>query len=181
MTLDDVDLKRDTITVNGKTGRRTIPFGAKTGAALERYIRLRAKAAHADDESLWLGPEGGPTPSGIEQMLNRRSRAAGLGRINPHRLRHTSASRWLEGGGEEGDAVHLFGWADATMLHKRLRPVCCHRATSSRRFPSAAAYEPTMVAVKVTFRLAPWRRASSPTSYMTPVVSTVLRNNTAPS
>jgi integrase len=45
---------------------------------------------------------------------HRGSKAAGLGRINPHRLRHISASRWLETGGSEGDAVALFGWADAT-------------------------------------------------------------------
>ena len=118
MLVPAVDVKHDTTTVTGKTGTRTIPFGDKTGMALHRYLRLRAKHPQSRCPELWIGPKGALTPSGIEQMLNRRSTAAGLGRINPHRLRHTSASHFLENGGNEGDAVALFGWSDATMIHK---------------------------------------------------------------
>jgi site-specific recombinase XerD len=118
MLVPDVDLKRDMITVTGKTGTRTLPFGSKTGTAVDRYLRLRAKHPQAACPELWVGLKGPLSPSGIVQMLERRSIAAGLGRINPHRLRHTSASHFLENDGNEGDAVVLFGWVDATMIHK---------------------------------------------------------------
>lgn len=118
MQMTGVNVRNDTITVKGKTGERTIPFGSKTGMAFDRYIRLRAKHPQATCPEFWIGPKGSFSASGIAQMLNRRSRAAGLGRINPHRLRHTSASHFLENGGREGDAVALFGWTDATMIHK---------------------------------------------------------------
>jgi integrase len=118
LRLVDIDLKNDIITVVGKTGERRIPFGTKTGQALDRYLRLRAKHPKSQCSEAWIGLKGGLTSSGIAQMLNRRSRAAGLGRINPHRLRHTSASHFLENDGREGDAVALYGWSDATMIHK---------------------------------------------------------------
>jgi site-specific recombinase XerC len=41
--LDDLDMKADQVTVRGKGDRvRILPFGTKTGTALERYLRLRA-------------------------------------------------------------------------------------------------------------------------------------------
>jgi site-specific recombinase XerD len=139
LLVSDVDLKRDTITVTGKTGTRTFPFGAKTGTAIDRYLRLRAKHGHARCPELWIGPKGALSPSGIAQMLNRRSTAAGLGRVNPHRLRHTAASRFLEQGGNEGDAVVLFGWKDATMIHKVYgRSAAVQRAQKAARRMSMA-------------------------------------------
>lgn len=133
MQVTDVDVRHDKITVTGKTGTRTFPFGSKTGTALGRYLRLRAKSPHAAKPALWVGAQGALTPSGIAQVLNRRSRAAGLGWSNPHRLRHASASRWLEDGGSEGDAVQLFGWVDATMIHK-----VCGRSAAVERAHKAA-------------------------------------------
>jgi site-specific recombinase XerD len=75
----DLDLKHDNITVTGKTGTRTFPFGAKTGTAIDRYMRLRAKHPRAACPELWVGPKGALSPSGIAQMLNRRSTAARAG------------------------------------------------------------------------------------------------------
>lgn len=34
---------------------RMVPFGAKTTAALDRYVRLRGRHKRADDPALWLG------------------------------------------------------------------------------------------------------------------------------
>jgi site-specific recombinase XerD len=139
LRLLDVDRKREVITVSGKTGTRSFPFGHKTGTAIDRYLRLRAKHAWAASPALWVGPKGALSESGIAQMLNRRSRAAGLGRINPHRLRHTTASNFLEQGGNEGDAVALFGWKDATMIHKVYgRSAAVRRAHKAARRMSVA-------------------------------------------
>jgi len=50
----------------------SVPFGAKTGVALDRYLRLRLRHSQADSPALGLGPKGGLTDSGIAQMLERR-------------------------------------------------------------------------------------------------------------
>ena len=41
---DDLDMRADQLTVRGKGDRlRILPFGTKTGTALERYLRLRGR------------------------------------------------------------------------------------------------------------------------------------------
>jgi site-specific recombinase XerC len=44
ITLVDLDMRTDQVTVLGKGDRvRILPFGAKIGTSLERYLRLRTK------------------------------------------------------------------------------------------------------------------------------------------
>jgi hypothetical protein len=51
------------------------------------------------------------TPSGIRQMLWRRSDAAGLERrVHPHQLRHSKADAWLSAGGSELGLRKQMGW-----------------------------------------------------------------------
>lgn len=92
LTLDDLDLDNHVVLVLGSGRRpRAVPFGAKTGSALTRYLRVRPAAATT---ALWLGPQAtAMTTSGVGQMLKRRARQAGLGHIHPHQHRHTGASR----------------------------------------------------------------------------------------
>lgn len=87
---EDVDLQEEVLHVTGKGRRpRAVPFGAKTGVALDRYLRLRLRLRHsqADSPALWLGPKGGLTDSGIAQMLERRCLQAGIEKVHPHQLR----------------------------------------------------------------------------------------------
>jgi integrase len=52
-------------------------------------------------------------------MLERRCGQAGIERIKPHQLRHTSADMWLaESGGDETSAMRLFGWRSRQMLSR---------------------------------------------------------------
>lgn len=124
MTLDDLDLDQQHITVHGKGRRtRTVAYGAKTAEALDRYLRLRAKHKDRALPDLWLaepghhkGPLGYP---GIGLMLRRRAREAGVsGNLYPHRFRHTAADSQLEAGMEEGDVMRLFGWRTRSMLDR---------------------------------------------------------------
>ena len=87
-------MKADQVTVCGKGDRvRILPFGTKTGTALERYLRLRTRHKLAGLSWLWLGSRGREvTPSGVTQMLERRAGIAGLDHVNPHMFRHTAAS-----------------------------------------------------------------------------------------
>jgi site-specific recombinase XerD len=68
----DVDLDvHDVVHVVGKGSRgRSVPFGGRTGTALDRYLRERARHKLAKLPNLWIGSRGGPmTESGIAQML----------------------------------------------------------------------------------------------------------------
>lgn len=132
LTLDDLDLDTDVVLVLGKGRRpRAVPFGAKTGSALTRYLRLRPAAT---TRALWLGPRATPmTTSGVGQMLERRAGQAGLGHIHPHQLRHTAASRWLAAGGSEGDAMRLFGWRSREMLGRYGASAADDRARDAAR------------------------------------------------
>ena len=55
----DLDLDADVAHVVG-TGRRprALPFGDKTGTALARYLRARARDKHAERPELWLAEKG---------------------------------------------------------------------------------------------------------------------------
>jgi len=117
LTVSDLDLDNDVVLVLGKGRRpRSVPFGAKTGSALTRYMRLRVSHKLAASQSLWLGTRSVLSGNGVAQMLSRRAEQAGLGHVHPHQLRHTAASRWLAAGGSEGDAMRLFGWRSREML-----------------------------------------------------------------
>ena len=63
-----------------------------------------------DSPSLWVGKKGTLTPDGIRQMLERRARQAGTGKIHPHMLRHSFAHHWMVTGGQESDLMRLAGW-----------------------------------------------------------------------
>jgi integrase/recombinase XerC len=129
-----LDLDSDVVTVLGKGRReRGIPFGSKTGQALDRYVRLRALHPRQGLPHLWLGKKGPLTNSGVQQMLRRRAAKVGLPVLYPHMLRHTAAHEWLDNGGNETDAMRLFGWRSRQMLERYGASVAVQRAQDSAR------------------------------------------------
>lgn len=140
MTVADLDLRHDQVTIRGKGDHvRVVPFGAKTGTAVDRYLRQRAKHPKVDLPALWLGGRGqGLTASGLEQMLRRRCRRAGLDPIHPHQLRHTSAHNWADSGGSDQDAMILFGWKSPEMPRIYGRSASAERARRAARRASLA-------------------------------------------
>lgn len=121
----DVDFVQDVIHTVVKGGRqRAIPFGNKTGLALERYIRRRAEFLRthrvALDGPLWIGSlrKDRLLPNGIAQMLVRRCEEAGLPRLHPHQFRHTFAHVWRVEDGDETDLMRLMGWSSRQMLNR---------------------------------------------------------------
>lgn len=136
LTLDDVDLDHDVIHVIGKGRRaRVVHFGSKTGLAVERYLRIRSKDRQADTPHVWLGEKGrGPlTDNGIEQLLRRRGRAAGIPRIHPHLFRHTAAHWWQANGGSESDLMANMGWKSPQMLRRYGASLAAERAREAHR------------------------------------------------
>jgi site-specific recombinase XerC len=117
---NDLDLRAQMVTVFGKGSKvRVIPYGMKTGEALDRYLRLRSKHELRALPHLWLGSRGKEiTPSGLQQMLRRRADRAGIGHVFPHQLRHSAYHAYDLAGGSQGSAMALFGWSSAAMpLH----------------------------------------------------------------
>ncbi len=135
LKVTDVDLRHlDVIHVTGKGGKsRAIPFGAKTGKALERYIRERRTHRDAEAEALWLGQRGPFSVWGVEDRLKVRARMAGVEDLHAHRFRHTFAADWLASGGQERDLMRLAGWDSDAMLQVYGRATADQRAQDAHR------------------------------------------------
>jgi len=134
LRVDDVDFDLQVVVVLGKGRRpRSVPFATNTGQAIERYLRVRSRHIRAASEALWLGPKGPLTDSGIAQMLRRRCTKAGIDQLHPHQLRHTAAHQWLAMGGNEGDAMRLFGWRSRQMLNRYGASAADERARDAYR------------------------------------------------
>jgi len=134
LRLDEVDFETQVLVVLGKGSRpRSVPFGAKTAQALDRYLRVRKGHPLASSPMLWLGTKGALGDSGVAQMLRRRCADAGIDQLHPHQLRHTAAHNWLAMGGNEGDAMRLFGWRSRQMLNRYGASAADERARESYR------------------------------------------------
>jgi integrase/recombinase XerC len=100
LQVDAVDLTTMRIVVMGKGRReRVAPFTAETALALDRYLRERRRTHWKSSPSLWVGHVGPMSPNGVGEMLERRSRVAGIPKVNPHAFRHRFADRWKAAGG----------------------------------------------------------------------------------
>lgn len=129
----DVSLPHKTIRVVLKGGdEHIVPVGRKAAAALDRYLRARARHRHAASRWLWLGTAGRDPghfgAAGIQDMLERRGRAAGIGHLTPHYFRRTFAHDWLNSGGSELDGMRIAGWKTRAMIEQYAGDLAAERA-----------------------------------------------------
>jgi site-specific recombinase XerD len=133
---EDVNLPGRIIRITLKGGdEHYVPLGRKAAAALDRYLRARARHPRADSPWLWLGFAGRDTGhfgiAGIQDMLERRGKEAGLGKITPHMFRRTFAHSWLAAGGSELDAMRIAGWKTRVMVEHYAGELAAERARAA--------------------------------------------------
>lgn len=135
LSVDDVDLDGKIVRVLGKFSRpRAVPFGRKTTAALDKYMRERARHPHASSsDGLWLGRQGQLNDGAVDMIIRRRARQAGLPGTHAHLFRHGFAHAWLSQGGQEQDLMQLAGWRSRTMLGRYGASAAAERARDAYR------------------------------------------------
>ncbi len=123
-----LDLHAGEAHVLGKgSKRRSVPLGAKSVEALQKYLAARAKllpVAAVDQTALFVGKNGTRlSAQSIWQRLKRRSLQAGLPTaVHPHMLRHSFASHVLQSSQDLRAVQELLGHANiaTTQVYTRL-------------------------------------------------------------
>lgn len=137
LEVDDLDIKAGGGVIRRSKGGigRPMAYGAKTAAALDRYLRARRMHPFAHSKRLWLGGQGreGFTYRALHKRLSEIAKAAGVDDFHPHLTRHTGATRWLEKGGSEGGLMAVAGWTSRSMLDRYTKATAQARAADEAR------------------------------------------------
>jgi site-specific recombinase XerD len=120
LKIDHVDLKRRTIRVMGKGDKeRILPFSARTGKALWRYLATREN----DDLGDPLFDRKDNQPFDRNSLLKAMrviGKRAGVRGVNIHRFRHTFAINFLRNGGDPWSLQMMLGHATLEMVKNYL-------------------------------------------------------------
>ena len=133
MRVSDLNLTADTVTVNGKTGPRTVGFGATTATALRRYLRQRESHKLAELPDLFLSVRRPLDYPSLWKMLHKRCEDSGVTRFNPHAARHTWASAQLESDAGEETVRVAGGWSGTASMRRYVRTATERRAAELNR------------------------------------------------
>jgi len=139
LCVGDMDKSTHTAIVrHGKNGKeRRVRYGAKTDAALYKYLHKRSNAYGAD--SPLFAQHGGQqamTFNGLRTLLERRFKAAGVAFHGVHGFRRAFAIGFLDGGGSALNLKELAGWNSLAMVYKYVRASAQERALREYESPA---------------------------------------------
>ncbi|MBI2843327.1 MAG: tyrosine-type recombinase/integrase [Armatimonadetes bacterium] len=118
LTLEDIDLRNQVLYVrHGKGDKpRVCPFGNTTARTLRQYL---AERSAIETEVLIVTCYGDPVDRHcIRNIVERLALRAGLGHVNPHRLRHSFAVSFLRNGGDAFSLQRLLGHSTLAMTRR---------------------------------------------------------------
>jgi len=108
LRIGDLDLRMNTIKVDGKTGQRIVPFETTVRKALLGYLRTR-KGIVPDDPLFEAGRSCGfMNPNSLKSIFFRLQKRTGV-KVFPYMLRHTAATAYLRGGAHSSEVSRLLG------------------------------------------------------------------------
>lgn len=122
LTIDNINPITGVVqVVHGKGGKnRTVYIGRKTRQQLRRYLKQYEK--RIGKGPLFLNQHDGPiTVNGLNQMLSKRAKMAGVEKQSPHAFRRLFAVTMLRNGVDLISLQMLMGHADLQMLKRYLK------------------------------------------------------------
>jgi integrase/recombinase XerD len=117
MRKEDLDLQGGTFTIPKAKSRRprTVGLTPEACKALRAYLRYSRPGPW-----LWAGTQGPLGSEGIRQMIERRSKVAGV-KVTAHMFRRGLAERWIAAGGSETLLRFHAGWESPLMIKRYVR------------------------------------------------------------
>lgn len=114
LAADDVHLKEMYVKVRGKGDKEAyVPIGPTTQKALGRYLMSFRVPTNPRTKTFFLNIYGESLKyEVIKSMFDRLRRRSGIGRLHPHLLRHTAATRMLANGADLHSVQRLLRHSD---------------------------------------------------------------------
>ncbi len=121
LKLDQLNMEEGWVRVHGKGGReRVLPLGPRAQEALTKYLSSRQKHFPGEREILFLSYRGRPiSRTDFWCQLRELARRAGLkDGVHPHKIRHSAATRLLEGGASLRVVQEILGHRSVTSTQR---------------------------------------------------------------